>query len=149
MAAGAASAQLDDLLAQLEALLLALALQGARNRLVMDLDSIAAIGADHELAIVGVAEIDASDESVERFDPVDATMRNQKIERAVNGRRRLRAHMRVELAEQFVSADGMAALEHEFEDRTAQLRQANALPTAQRLGDIERPANITTAMLSC
>jgi len=122
LAAGAASTQLDDLPAQLEALLLALALQCSGNRLVMDLDRIAAIGADHELAIVGIAEIDASDEGVERFDPVDATMRDQKVERTVNGRWRLRAHMRVELGEQFVSADGMAALEHKLEDRAAQLR---------------------------
>lgn len=120
-------AQLDDLLVHFEAV------RGRRGRkpfgelFTRDFERVAAALADEELALMRLADFAAGDECVARFDAMNEPMLDEKIERAIDGRGRHAATLRLERGEQVVGADGLAGGGDERIDLAPQLRERQAV----------------------
>src|SRR5262249_3494707 len=81
------STRLDDLPLDGKAPSLAEPAQALHDTLVVQLLGGAAIVADHELAFVGMLDVDAGDKRARRLDFMDQFVREQEFERAVDCRR--------------------------------------------------------------
>lgn len=92
-----------------------------------------AIVADHELALVRIPNIAAGNKRTGRLDLVDELVREQEIERPVDGGWPELPSAALQLGEQRISPDRLIRRQNQFEDLSAHSRQARAAHRADQL----------------
>jgi hypothetical protein len=116
------SSCLDNLPFYGKAPVLAEPAQALNDLVVTDLLCRTAIFANHELALMRVVDITAGDIGARRLDLMDQLVREQKFERAVDGRRPELAAPALQLGEQSVGAGRLIRQQDQLEHPPADWR---------------------------
>jgi hypothetical protein len=95
--------------------------------------------ADQKLAAVWIIGVGASDERVQRIQPVHEVRFDQKFQCPVNGWRGCFVAVIIELIENFVRANRLVAVPYEFQDPAPLHRKAQAPAAADALRGVDRP----------
>ena len=103
-----------------------------------ELGHVAAAVTDQEAPAVRGLGLRTTDVSVQALEPVHEAVRDQKVERAVHGRRLGRAGSAAEPVEHVVRLDRAVALPDQLEHPPAQFGQPRAAPGAQRCRPVQR-----------
>ena len=119
----AQSAQFDDLLVNFEAMGRRRGRKPFGEFFTGDFERVAATLADEELALMRLADFATRDERIARFDAMNESVLDEKIERAIDGRGRHAAALGLESGEQIIGADRFSRGGDERIDLPAQLRE--------------------------
>lgn len=141
-AGGAQPARFDDLPGDGEAAIRAEPAQRFDDCVVLDFLGRAAIVADHELALMRMLDIVAGDERADALDLVNELVREQKVERAIDGRWAELAPFALEGSQQRIGADRVLRGENEFEDPPPYRRQPRAAHCTKSLRPRQRPLDV-------
>lgn len=108
----------------------------AIDRRVMQLDHLATPIADEQLHRVGMIEVTAKNEGVERLHLVGKALFEQKIERPINGRRLGMGLGLLQLGQQIIGADGIAVGSQQPEHLTPGRGEADPALFAESFGSL-------------
>src|SRR5687768_13347063 len=137
-AVGATPGQLDDRPLDGKAGGLGAAADRPVDAPVVQLRRRAATGADQELSDMVAVGMRAADIGVEAGDAVHQPVRNEEIERAIDGRRRDAAALAAQPLEDGISPHGLMAAPDQLEHAAADLGEAGSAARAEPLGGFKR-----------
>ncbi len=127
---------LNRLIGNSKAMQLGLLGKRAIDRRIMQLDHLAALVTDEQLHRVGMVEVTAEYEGVERLHLVGKTLFEQKIERPINGRRLGVGLCLLQLGQQIIGADGIAMGSQQPEHLTPSRGEADPALFTESFGSL-------------
>jgi hypothetical protein len=134
LAIAAKPAQLHDLLVDLESVRGRCTGQALGELFAGNFKGVSAALANEKLALMRFADFATGDEGVARFDAMNETVLDEKVERAVDSRGRDAAALRLERGEQIVGTDGLAGGGDERVHLAPQLRERQLVLGGVRIG---------------
>jgi len=137
-ASGTNPLDLDGQPGQAEALVLSATGRGLDDPFIGDLNGLMTSSANQELADMPIFGMVAANEGIQRFQPMDETLFQQEIQRAIDGRRRCRAVIYLQLVENCIGADRGMAVPNQLQHPPPDRGQADAALLAEGLRTPER-----------
>jgi hypothetical protein len=116
---------------------------------VVELGDRAAFPAYEKLARVGVSRVRAADECIDRIQAMNQIRFDEKVQRAINCRRRRFFPLIVDALQNIVGTDRRMTIPDELQDAAAYARKSQSLPPAQTLGSLDSGRNTVPVVVLC